>query len=416
MAEFAEIRTVNCPYCGNADVVKNGRRGGYQRYMCRPCGKQFKHTGEMHGRHAPADRIGAAVRMFYSGMSYKQIAENLADRDNIPEPSKQTLYAWVKQYTEDAVETMQDYPAHTGPDWVADEMQVRVGGEQLWHWNVMDAETRYVLASHLTPNRDQRAAVAVLRKAAKAAASPPKTIKTDKLRSYGPAIKAVFPEAKHIQSEGIRARINNNLSERLQGTYRDRTKTLRGMDSIETGQRYLDGWTLQYNLFREHEGVDYQTPGEMAHVNAPFSEWEDVVRQSPGDDRPRTRERDAAAELSDARHRDESTARPNVHFVPDPTQRSRPKDEDEDWPPIPTPAPAQGQDDDGVPMPSMERRTIKPKRPDIGTLYAGRQHSGGKRVAEALPRGRVVKRRKRYVSRNMSLMQALRGRRRKARR
>ena len=26
MTEFTETRTVNCPYCGNAKVVKNGQR------------------------------------------------------------------------------------------------------------------------------------------------------------------------------------------------------------------------------------------------------------------------------------------------------------------------------------------------------------------------------------------------------
>ena len=51
----------------------------------------------------------------------------------------------------------------------------------------------------------------------------------------------MFPDAEHVQSDGIRAMINNNLSERLQGTYRQRTKTLRGLDNIESGQRYLDG-------------------------------------------------------------------------------------------------------------------------------------------------------------------------------
>ena len=118
--------------------------------------------------------------------------------------SKRTLYAWVKDGTDAAVEAMQDYPADVGTEWVADEMQVKVGGENLWHWNVMDAKTRYVLASHLSPNRDTRAAVAVMRKAARAAKQPPETVKSDKLGSYPPAVKAVFPDAKHVQSDGIR--------------------------------------------------------------------------------------------------------------------------------------------------------------------------------------------------------------------
>ena len=47
------------------------------------------------------------------------------------------------------------------------------------------------LASHLTPRRDAQAARVVLRKAALAAEKPPKTIVTDKLRSYVRPIKDV---------------------------------------------------------------------------------------------------------------------------------------------------------------------------------------------------------------------------------
>ena len=139
-------------------------------------------------------------------------------------------------------------------------------------------ETRYILASHLTPRRDANAARVVLRKAALAADKPPETIVTDKLKSYMPAVKDVLPETRHMQSEGMTADINNNLSERLQGTFRDRIKTLRGLDSRETGQRYLDGWVLTYNLFRGHEALRNQTPGERAKVNPQFKEWADVVK------------------------------------------------------------------------------------------------------------------------------------------
>ena len=303
MAKFTETvtREINCPYCDESRVVKNGKQAGKQRYRCKGCRKQFNDTGALHGHRVPTNQVGAAIDMFYSGMSYKQIAEMMAKTFDIPEPSKRAIYEWVKDYTDGAVAEMTQHPAHTSGKWVADEMQVKVGGEQLWNWNVMDGETRYVLASHLSPNRDKRAAVAVMRKAAEASAEPPKSIKTDKLGSYTGAIKDVFPEALHIQSQGIRAFTNNNRSERLQGTFRQREKTLRGLDSLETGQRYLDGWVIDYNLFREHESLKGRTPGEAAKVSAPFTEWEDVVKASPSEDRARTaRIRDARARLADA--------------------------------------------------------------------------------------------------------------------
>lgn len=57
---------------------------------------------------------------------------------------------------------------------------------------------------------------------------------------------------------------------------------MRGLDSLETGQRYLDEWTLTYSLFREHESLGFDTPGKRARVNAPFTEWEDVALSRDG--------------------------------------------------------------------------------------------------------------------------------------
>ena len=286
MAEFTESRTIriDCPACHSTHVVKMGKQNGQQRYLCRGCSKAFRANGIAEGHRIPTEQIGHAIRLFYSGMSYKQIGESMADAFNIPEPSKSTIYDWVKEYTDEAVKTMRDpqYRAPVGDTWVADEMQVVVGGEKYWNWNVMDEKTRYILASHLSKERNMKAAETVMEKAAAASATDPKTIKTDRLASYPNAVNLVFPNTKHIQSDGIRAEVNNNLSERLQGTYRQRIKTLRGLDSLESGQRYLDGWTLTYNFFREHESLNEDTPAERARVKGPYQEWADVVRESAG--------------------------------------------------------------------------------------------------------------------------------------
>ncbi len=291
MAEFTEVTTykLNCPDCDSNRIVKVGKQNGQQRYLCRGCKKKFRANGMPEGRQAPAEHIGMAIRMFYSGMSYKQIAETMADAFDIPEPSKSTLYEWVTEYTERAVPVLREpeYRAVTGPVWVADEMQVTVGGEKYWNWNVMDAKTRFILASHLSKHRDMDAAETVMEKAAAAATTHPKVIKTDRLANYPSAINLVFPKTKHVQTDGIRAEVNNNLSERLQGTFRQRTKTLRGLENAESGQRYLDGWTLTYNFFREHESLKEKkprgrTPAEEAKIKSPYKEWEDVVSEGSG--------------------------------------------------------------------------------------------------------------------------------------
>lgn len=275
-------RVVKCPYCDSTKLAKWGTTTeGNQRYRCAAaaCKRTFLDTGALNGHRRTPDMVGSAIRDYYTGKSYKQIAEGLMDEYDLEkEPSKATIYEWVRDYTTKAIKALKDHKAKTGGHWVADEMQVKVGGQKMWLWNVMDSETRYILASHLTPRRDANAARVILRKAAAGADKPPKTITTDKLRSYISAVKGVLPDTKHTQSEGLRADINNNLSERLQGTFRDRIKTLRGMESRKTGQHYLDGWVITYNNFRRHESLRNKTPAHKAKLGAPFEEWADVVK------------------------------------------------------------------------------------------------------------------------------------------
>ena len=283
MAKYKTVTTttIHCPVCDGDRVIKHGKRGDYQRYLCRGCKKAFHTNGNIPGRRFPPEQVGAAIGMFYNGMSYKQIAENMEDMFDIPEPSKATLYEWVRDYSDRALDSMKGRKAKTGPEWVVDEMVVTVGGQKYWNWNVMDAKTRYILASYLSKRRDARAAKAVLRKAQENAANQPKTIKTDRLKSYIPAIEDLYgADVKHVQSDGITAIVNNNLSERLQGTFRARTKTMRGLDSKESGQAYLDGWVLSYNLFREHESLRGKTPSEAAKVDAPFRSWDEAVERT----------------------------------------------------------------------------------------------------------------------------------------
>jgi len=147
-------------------------------------------------------------------------------------------------------------------------------------WDVMDANSRYLLATYVTPYRGTREAEVVFRRALEKADRPPKVIVTDRLASYVDGIERVFgSDSSHIQSGGIRSETNNNLSERLQGTIRQREKVMRGLKSKETAQKFMDGWALHYNYFRPHESLDGKTPASVAGIKAPLTNWEMVAKQ-----------------------------------------------------------------------------------------------------------------------------------------
>ena len=281
MTQFSKTTTytVECPTCSSDRIVKIGFQRGVQRYRCKDCRKDFRANGKATGRRMDSELMGAAIQDHYDGKSYKKISEAIEKEYYIPEPSKATVYEWVRDYTDEAVDEMKDHKAKTGGGrWVADELHFYIKGKKAYLWDIMDADTRYILASHLSYRRDAVAARAMLRKALAASDGPPKSITTDKWRAYIKPIKELVPDAKHIQSQGLASEVNNNLSERLQGTYRDRIKTLRSLENIKSGQRYLDGWTVNYNLFRKHEALKNKPPASKALADPPFTEWADVVK------------------------------------------------------------------------------------------------------------------------------------------
>ena len=308
MSEYQKEQTevIECPnpQCPAPHKVKrDGFHGNdpqgqaIQRYECNACGKKFSARGHAMRKQFPADVIADALDSYYSGMSYKQVAEGLEDAYDVGEPSKHSVHDWVKGYTRMALDFMagkvgpdgtpqtasgKRVRADVGPHWVADELFLRVAGQQMYCWNVMDTKSRYVLAVHLSRHRGTNDAIKVMEKALSNAASPPKKITTDGLGSYVDAIKAVFPkETEHIVSKGIRHEINNNLSERLQGSFRQRTKTQRGLEMLRTGQDYLDGWVLDYNFFKKHESLKGRTPAEYVGVDrlVPWDDsWGDITR------------------------------------------------------------------------------------------------------------------------------------------
>lgn len=146
--------------------------------------------------------------------------------------------------------------------WHADELFVRVrGGTHQGRngvgfvWNIMDRETRFLIASKLTTTRSSEDTIAAFKEAiANAKGITPETVHTDSLRHYKGAIKHVFTDAEHVYNCGITKRKNNNRIERLNGTLRERTKVSRGWKSQKTP--IVEGQRIQYNFVKPHSTLE----------------------------------------------------------------------------------------------------------------------------------------------------------------
>jgi len=273
-----ELQPRKCKYCGSVHVVRNGHNQRRQRLLCRDCGHTFMDDDAIPGMRTPHQQIASAVNMYYEGMSLNGIRRHL-EQMHRNYPSDSTVYDWITKFSEVAIKEAQKHRPHVGDVWVADETVLKIEGKNTWFWDIIDAKTRFLLASHVSGTRTIRDAKRLMQKAHERAGKMPKTVVTDKLAAYIDGIEQAFgADSTHVQSKPFALSNANNLIERFHGTLKARTKVMRGLKSRESARLLTDGWLVHYNYLRGHEALGGKTPAERAGVNFPYNNWLDITK------------------------------------------------------------------------------------------------------------------------------------------
>jgi len=269
---------VRCKFCGSRNVVKYGKRGYTQYYLCRDCKHTFVGNDCLPTMRYPPEQVAVAVSLYYDGLSIDAIRRQLESSYHIY-PSDSTVYEWIVKYTKVATQEAKATGIQVSNTWVADETVLKIDeGKDIWFWDIIDDKTRFLLASHMSPTRTTKDAQTLMIQALEAADHSPDIIITDKLAAYLDGIELVFgADTKHIQSKGFRIEPNTNLIERFHGTLKARTKVMRGLRNKTTGRIIMDGWLVHYNFFRPHEALGNKTPAFAAKATFKYKSWKDVV-------------------------------------------------------------------------------------------------------------------------------------------
>jgi putative transposase len=278
--EEVMANNVSCQYCGGDDVVKYGvSRNGEQRYWCKKCKRAFLDNNSLPQMRTTIRQLGSILGEYYGGMSLGSIRRQF-EQQHEESPSRSTLYRWLTRFSKIAIDEAEAYTPKVGSVWVADETALNVAGNhRVWLWVVMDADTRFILAYHLSKTRTTADALTLMKRAEVRAGKHPEIVLTDKLKSYLDAIEMAWgADTKHIPSKGFRVPLNTNLIERLNGTIKDRVKVMRGMKDMDTARLLIRGWIVHYNFFRPHESLKGKTPSEKAGIKFPAKDWLDVVK------------------------------------------------------------------------------------------------------------------------------------------
>jgi transposase-like protein len=276
-----ESQSIRCKYCLSKNIVKFGHYKGIQRYYCNSCNRKFVDNNALPKMKTSIDVIASALNSYYGGMSLDNIVEHISQQYGI-RLTDAGVHNWVIRFTKEALNKTKELHPKVGDKWIADETVLKIGGKNIWCWDIIDAKTRYLLAIHLSQTRTTQDAKKLMEKALFVASKPPKLILTDALRAYIDGIELAFgSETTHIQSKPFAdADLSTNLIERFHSTLKTRTDIIRGFDSISSSRLLLNGFVFNYNYLRPHEGINNKTPAELANIKLPYRNWAEVVKFS----------------------------------------------------------------------------------------------------------------------------------------
>lgn len=281
------MNNIRCKYCFSPNTIKFGTHtdtvgNEIQRYFCKDCGRKFV-PDTLPKMQTPAYQIAAALRMYYGGMSLDAI-QGCIKQEFGNSVAESTIYYWIIRFTREAIEQGKEFRPKVGDVWIADETGIDVHGNKraIWFWDIIDAKSRYLLASHISIKRTTKDAEALINKAVQRAGKYPRVIITDKLQAYIDGIQSSvgFRDVKHVRSKPFTTINSTNKIERFHGTFKDRTKVVRAFKKPFTAELLTDGWLIYYNFFKEHESLGNVPPAVKMGIELPFTSWADVVAAS----------------------------------------------------------------------------------------------------------------------------------------
>ncbi len=275
---------VNCKYCNSTNTTKKGIRHGKQTYKCKDCGHIFVPNGSFTRMRNEKAMIVASLTFYYDGLSLRKVRKNLEQIFGV-NVSQVTILNWIKKYSQLTKEYMISQIPQLSGLWHEDETVLNCEGRSIWFWEMIDEDTRFMVASHLSSTRTFEDTVAIFRKGVNQSKVRPRAVFVDGSHVYKSAFNKVFytlrkdTRVELISRVGIRARETNNIVERLHGTLKDRTRCMRGLHSYDSTKMLLDGWSVYYNCVRPHQSLGGKTPAQAARTEIP-STWNGLIDEA----------------------------------------------------------------------------------------------------------------------------------------
>ena len=188
------------------------------------------------------DVIKRAVWLYFRfNLSFRDVEELLIERGI--DVSYETIRRWVDKFGSTYAKRIKSRSENPSPLWHLDEVYTKINGKMVYLWRAVDNEGT-VLDVVVQSRRNTKAATRLLRKLLRNQSVKPQRIVTDRLGSYGAALKLLG--LKHLQDVGGR---KNNRAECSHVPIRRRERKSQRFRSVRNAQKLLSAHSQIYNLF-----------------------------------------------------------------------------------------------------------------------------------------------------------------------
>ena len=204
----------------------------------------------------PGILIQQAVWLYFRfALSYRDVEDMLAERGI--DVSYETVRRWAQKFGTIIARKLRRGRPRPDGRWHLDEVFVSINGRHLYVWRAVDSEGE-VLDIPVQPRRDRKAAFKLMRKLLKKQGIIPATIVTDKLGSYGSALRELGVAWLHDTG-----RWKNNWAENSHQPLRRTT--------YEALQVTWIGAAFPLNPCHRLQCVQHPTPSDLPRIPARVS-------------------------------------------------------------------------------------------------------------------------------------------------
>jgi transposase-like protein len=245
---------VICPYCTSDRTKKDGRLRLTQRFRCLACERTFtdRSATPFARLQWSRDVVVTAVRWYFVfRLSAANVRDLLAERGI--DVSARTVLRWAHTFGPLLAAQWRRRAPRVGRCWFVDETYVRVRGRWRYLYRAVDQHGQ-VVDVLLREQRDLASAQAFFEQAIRRRGVTPVIVISDKHQPYVRTIQHHASTALHIQSGLHRANggVTTKAIERSHVPIKDRLRPMRGLGTMASGQRLLEGIEAAQGIRRLH--------------------------------------------------------------------------------------------------------------------------------------------------------------------